>query len=382
MIAPDRMELCEIRLPLREPFRISSGVTDTRQALIVRMRDADGAEGWGECVAGERPHYSPETVDTAWLAITQWIAPLVLGRAFSGPADVYDVLNTDIRGHRMARAAVEMAAWDLAARREGVSLSELLGGTRDAVPTGISLGLQPAPERLAELADEAVRLGYRRIKVKIAPGRDRTEIEAVRATIGSDFPLSADANAAYRPEDTDHLTDLDAFGLTMLEQPFESDDLLRHAVLQRRLRTPICLDESISSPDRAADMIALHSGKLINIKPGRVGGHTAARAIHDLATAHDVHVWCGGMLETGIGRAHNVALASLPGFELPGDLSPSARYWERDIVEPAWTMHEGMLSVPRDRLGIGVDVDLDYLDHCAVRRKQLRATEPDRRREA
>ncbi len=382
MIAPDRMELCEIRMPLREPFRISSGVTDTRRALLVRLRDRDGAEGWGECVAGERPHYSPETVDTAWLAITQWIAPLVLGRDFPAPADLYDLLDRSMRGHRMARAAVEMAAWDLAARCDGVSLSELLGGTRSTVSTGISLGLQRAPDRLAELAKEAVHTGYRRIKVKIAPPRDRTELEAVRGVIGGDFPLSADANAAYGPEDTEHLIQLDAFGLTMLEQPFESDDLLRHAVLQRRLTTPICLDESISSPARAADMIALHSGRIINIKPGRVGGHTAARAIHDLAAAHDVHVWCGGMLETGIGRAHNVALASLPGFEFPGDLSPSARYWQRDIVDPAWTMNDGALTVPRGRPGIGVDVDLDYVDHCTVRREQVHSTDPDKGREA
>jgi O-succinylbenzoate synthase len=371
MIIPSRLLLREIRLPLREPFRISSGATHVRRGLVLHLEDQDGAGGWAECVAGDHPNYSPETVDTAWLAIRQWIAPLVLGHPFAAPADIYAHLEESIRGHRMARAAIEMAAWDLAAHRTGLSLSTALGGTRSRVAVGISLGLQQAPDRLAALAAEAASAGYRRVKIKIAPGRDIQDIAAARTAIGDDFPLSADANAAYRPEDTDHLRQLDAFGLVMLEQPFGHEDLVRHAVLRRTLATPLCLDESISSPERAADMVALRSAAIINIKPGRVGGLAASLAIHELGLHHDIPVWCGGMLETGIGRAHNVALASLPGFELPGDLSPSARYWERDIVHPEWTMQDGTLEVPLDRPGIGVEIDTDFLDHCTVRREEL-----------
>jgi len=367
------VELREVALPLKEPFRISSGTAHLRRILLVRVVDRDGAEGWGECVAGESPNYSAETVDTAWLAITQWIAPLALAARLTDPSELYERLDGRVRGHRMARAAVEMAVWDLAARRDGVALSSYLGGTRTSVPTGISLGLQETVGRLVERATDAVAAGYRRIKIKIARGSDRQLLRAVRDAVGSDFALTADANAAYTPGDSELLRSLDDFGLVMLEQPFDPEDLLRHAVLQRGIRTPLCLDESITSPARAADMIALQAGRVINIKPGRVGGHTAARAIHDLAAEHGIGVWCGGMLESGIGRAHNVALASLPHFTLPGDLSPSARYWERDIVEPPWTMRDGALAVPLDRPGIGVDVDLDFVEELTVRREEVPA---------
>jgi len=373
MIELAAVELREIALPLKEPFRISSGTTHDRRILLVRVADRDGAEGWGECVAGESPHYSAETVDTAWLAITRWIAPLALSLRVIDPAELYETFDGRLRGHRMARAAVEMAVWDLAARRDGVALSTYLGGTRTTVPTGISLGLQETVDHLVQRATDAVAAGYRRIKVKIARGSDREALGAVREVIGPEFALTADANAAYNPGDTDLLRSLDDFALAMLEQPFDPEDLLRHALLQRGLRTPLCLDESITSPARAADMIALQAGKVINIKPGRVGGHTAARAIHDIAAEHGIGVWCGGMLESGIGRAHNVALASLSHFTLPGDLSPSARYWERDIVEPAWTMQDGSLAVPLDRPGIGVDVDLDLVESLTVRHEVLPA---------
>jgi len=373
MIDLAAVELREIALPLKEPFRISSGSTHHRRILLVRVVDRDGAEGWGECVAGESPHYSAETVDTAWLAITRWIAPLALSLRATDPAELYEAFDGRLRGHRMARAAVEMAAWDLAARRDGVALSTYLGGTRTSVPTGISLGLQETVGHLVQRATDAVAAGYRRIKVKIARGSDRELLGAVREAIGLELALTADANAAYTPGDTELLRSLDDFALAMLEQPFDPEDLLRHALLQRGLRTPLCLDESITSPARAADMIALQAGRVINIKPGRVGGHTAARAIHDIAAEHGIAVWCGGMLESGIGRAHNVALASLPHFSLPGDLSPSARYWERDIVEPAWTMRDGALTVPLDRPGIGVDVDLDLVEALTVRRDAIPA---------
>jgi O-succinylbenzoate synthase len=373
MIDLAAIELREIALPLKEPFRISSGATHHRRILLARVGDRAAAAGWGECVAGEAPYYSAETVDTAWLAITHWIAPHVLADRYDDPPHVHAVLEAGLRGHRMAKATVEMATWDLAATRAGVSLSAALGGSRAAVPTGISLGLQDSPPILAARAAEAVAEGYRRVKIKIARGRDRGDLAAVRDAVGPDVLLSADANAAYAPADTEHLRSLDEFGLRMLEQPFEPDDLLRHAMLQRTLRTPICLDESITSPARAADMIALRSGQAINIKPGRVGGLTPALAIHHLAAEHGIAVWCGGMLESGIGRAHNVALASLPHFDFPGDLSPSARYWARDIVHPEWTMHDGMLTVPRDRAGIGVEVDLEFLSSRTVRLETIRA---------
>jgi O-succinylbenzoate synthase len=370
----ERIAMREIRLALKEPFRISSGVTRERRICLLELTGTGGATGWGECVAGEEPNYSDETVDTAWLAISIWVAPRVLGRSFEGPQAVHAALERDFRGHRMAKAAVEMGCWDVAARQAGVPLARLLGGTRDRIAAGISIGIQESPEALVRRALAARAEGYRKIKVKIRPGVDIAYVRAVREALGPDAALMADANSAYAPADAQHLAQLDAFGLTMIEQPLGQDDLLRHAELQRRLATPICLDESITGVDRAADMITLGSGRIVNIKPGRVGGFSAARAIHDLCRDHDVPVWCGGMLESGIGRAHNVALASLPNFTLPGDLSPSARYWARDIVEPEWTMDaKGMVRVPLDRPGIGVDVDVERVAALTVRTAELRA---------
>ncbi|MDH3289799.1 MAG: o-succinylbenzoate synthase [Gemmatimonadota bacterium] len=371
MIEIAELSLREISLQLREPFHISSGSTDVRRVVLVRLEDRDGVEGWGECVAGETPHYSSETVDTAWLAIRDWVAPRVVGIPLSRPEECHERLDAAIRGHRMARAAAEMAVWDLAARRESVALSVLLGGVRDRVATGISLGLQPDPATLVRKAILARDAGYRRIKLKIAPDRDISFVSAVREALGESVPLSVDANAAYSLADIDRLKALDGLDLTMLEQPFDGDDLVRHAALQRVLRTPICLDESITSTARLEDMVTLDAGRIVNLKPGRVGGLTEARTIHDHAGRHRIPVWCGGMLETGVGRAHNVALASLPQFELPGDLSPSARYWVRDIVTPPWTMEDGTLRVPREHSGIGVDIDHDYVDDLTTRAETI-----------
>jgi O-succinylbenzoate synthase len=370
----ERIVMREVRLPLREPFRISSGSTAERRICLLELQEAGGVTGWGECVAAEEPNYSAETVDTAWLAIGAWVAPRVLGRSFEGPQEVHEALERDFRGHRMAKAAVEMGCWDVAARLAGVPLARLLGGTRERIAAGISIGIQDSPAALVERAVAARAQGYRKIKMKIRPGADIEYVGAVRDALGPDAALMVDANSAYVPDDASHLARLDAFGLTMIEQPLGQDDLLRHAELQRRLATPICLDESITSVERAADMIALESGRIVNIKPGRVGGFTAARAIHDLCRAHGIPVWCGGMLESGIGRAHNVALASLPNFTLPGDLSPSARYWARDIVEPEWIMDaSGMVRVPLERPGIGVEVDAERVAALAVRTAELRA---------
>ena len=274
----------------------------------------------------------------------------------------------------MAKAAVEMGCWAVAAQQASVSLSSILGGTRDRVQTGISLGIQRTPEALADKAMVARAQGYRKIKLKIKPGADVEFVRAVREALGPDADIMTDANSAYTVDNVRHLEKLDRFGLIMIEQPLGPEDLVRHAALQRRLRTPICLDESITDVERAEDMIALGSGRIINIKPGRVGGFTSSKRIHDLCQANSIPVWCGGMLESGIGRAHNIALASLPNFTLPGDLSPSARYWERDIVTPEWTMDaEGMVAVPLERPGIGVEVDRDRIDDLTVRSQEISA---------
>lgn len=372
----DRITLRELTLELREPFRISSGVVSARRIFLVEIVDAEsGVSEWSECVAGEWPNYSPETVDTAWWAITHWLAPRLLGRPIDDAGAVAAVLDVDIRGHAMAKAALEMGCWALAAKIAGVPLARLLGGTRDRVVTGISLGIQDTPAALVTRALAARDAGYRKIKLKIAPGRDVAYVAAVRQALGDDAHIMVDANSAYRLSDADHLAALDAFDLIMIEQPLGRDDLVRHAALQRRLTTPICLDETVTDVDRAADMITLGAGRIVNIKPGRVGGFAASRAIHDHCARHGVPVWCGGMLESGIGRAHNVALASLPNFTLPGDLSPSARYWAQDIVEPEWTMDgDGMVRVPLDRPGIGVTVSVDRIDALTTRSEVLRAS--------
>jgi o-succinylbenzoate synthase len=371
----ESLALREIRLALREPFRISSGVICDRRILLLELRDRDGLLAWSECVAFQEPIYSAETIDTAWLAITSWIAPRVLGIPFPAPAAVHGALEREIRGHAMAKAAVEMGCWGLAALRAGVPLAQLLGGTRDRVVTGISLGIQASPDALVARARAAREAGYRKIKLKIQPGQDLEYVGAVRDVLGPQADLMVDANSAYTLDQAAHLARLDPFHLLMIEQPLGQDDLVRHAALQRRLTTPLCLDESITSVDRAEDMLTLGAGRIINIKPGRVGGFTPSRAIHDLCATANVPVWCGGMLESGIGRAYNVALASLPNFTLPGDLSPSARYWERDVVTPEWTMDaDGMVRVPRDQPGIGVTVDIDRVDDLTVRREVVTAT--------
>lgn len=369
-----RITLREIRMTLREPFEISSGRTTGRRILLLEIEDADGTIAWSECVAGERPHFSAETIDTAWLALTEWIAPRILGVGLGHPNVIDGMLRRGIRGHPMAKAAVEMGAWALWAEREGKSLSRLLGGTRRTIATGISIGIQDSPRALVDRAREAAALGYRRIKLKIRPGADIEYVGAVREALGPDAPLTADANSAYTLDHAEHLADLDAYRLLMIEQPLAQDDLRRHAQLQDRIETPICLDESIPHAAAAEDMLALGAGRIVNVKPGRVGGFTQARAIHDLCQHHAVPVWCGGMLESGIGRACNVALASLPNFTLPGDVSPSARYWTGDVVTPEWTMDSaGMVTVPADRPGLGVTVNVDRIDDLTVRTRTLTA---------
>ncbi len=369
----DQITLREIRLPLREPFRISSGTVSERRITLVELRDADGAVAWSEGVAPEDPNYREEAIDTAWIAISQWVAPRVLGRAFAHPRDVYPVLERDFRGNFMAKAAVEMGMWVLEATRQGVPLARLLGGTREAIATGISLGIQTSPEALVDKARAAVAQGYRKVKIKIAPGQDVAYVRAVRQALGADAPLMADANNAYTLADAALLAQLDDLDLMMIEQPLAWDDIVQHAALQKQLKTPLCLDESITSVDGAHSMVTLDAGRLINIKPGRVGGFASSIAIHDYCAANNIPVWCGGMLESGIGRACNVALASLSNFTKPGDLSPSSRYWAQDIVTPEWTMtSDGMVPVPLGTPGLGVELDLDRIERLTVRKAVLR----------
>lgn len=362
-----RVRLVEIRLPLREPFRISSGVVEERRILLVELEDASGATAWSECVAFDVPNYSPDTIDTSWLILERFLAPRLVGHAFAHPSDVSPHLERDFRGHLMAKAALEMGMWGLEATRRGVALAVLLEGTREHIATGISLGIQESPKVLVERVEKELRAGYLKIKIKIKPGADEEYLRAVRDALGDDAPLMADANSAYTLADTEHLRRLDDLDLMMIEQPLAWDDLLRHAELQKHLETPVCLDESITGLDRAEDMLTLGAGRIVNLKPGRVGGLGPSLAIHDLCLRRHVPLWCGGMLETGIGRAYNVALASLPGFTLPGDVSPSARYWRRDIVDPEWTMEDGLVTVPRDRSGLGVEVDVERIESLTVR---------------
>jgi O-succinylbenzoate synthase len=357
------------RLRLREPFRTSSGMTHERRILLVRL-GFDEADGIGECVAGERPDYSPETVETATLVIRRYLAGAVIGRTYSDPTGVADRLDRAVRGHPMARAAIEMAAWDAFARYRGVSLAELLGGRESRVPAGVSLGIQDDVARLVDQVEAYLSQGYRRIKLKIAPGKDLATLDVVRARF-PDTVLTVDANAAYGADDMDRLIALDDYGLDYVEQPFQSDALLLHARLQERLETPICLDESITSVQRCRESLELGACRVVNIKPGRVGGHHAARQIHDLCAGAGVPVWCGGMLESGIGRAHNVALASLPNMRLPGDTSASDRYWERDVVDPPFVLDpDGMVPVPTAP-GIGVALDEPALQAAEVDRVEI-----------
>jgi o-succinylbenzoate synthase len=344
-------ELRRVSLPLVAPFRTSFGVETERDVLLVRAVTPDD-DGWGECVAMTEPLYSSEYVDAAADVVRRFLAPRLLAAGDVRPEQVARLLEP-IKGHRMAKAAVEMAVLDAWLRARGESFAEFLGAVRDQVPAGVSVGIMDTvPELLGAVADYLDQ-GYLRIKLKIEPGWDIEPVRAVRERFGGGVLLQVDANAAYTLADARRLARLDEFDLLLIEQPFAEDDLRQHAELARRLRTPICLDESIGSAKAAADAIALQAAQVINIKPGRVGGYLEARRIHDLCRAHGVAVWCGGMLETGLGRAANVALAALPGFTLPGDTSASARYYAQDITEP-FVLDGGHVAVPSGP-GLGVD---------------------------
>jgi o-succinylbenzoate synthase len=359
-----------IGLRLREPFRISSGVTHERRILVVTL-DLGGVEGIAECVAGEAPNYSYETLTTARWVMDAHLAPALLGQRFEHPRDVAPFLDRVARGHRMAKAALEMAAWEGFARGHGEPLARLLGGEKDRVPAGVSIGIQPDIDTLLDRIAGFREQGYQRVKLKIAPGRDFTVLDAVRGAY-PDLPLTVDANAAYTRDDLDHLAGLDRFGLVLVEQPFPEEALLLHARLQERMATDLCLDESITGPERCREALELRAGRVVNIKPGRMGGHGPSLQVHDLCAAADVPVWCGGMLESGIGRAHNVALASLPNMRLPNDTSASDRYWERDVVTPPFRLDDdGMVAVPMGP-GLGVELDEEFLESIELERGEVR----------
>ena len=354
----DAVEVRLVRLPLAEPFETSLWRVDSRLIFLVRI-DAEGTTGWGEVVALEQPHYSYETVVTARHVITDFFAPAILERAVASLDDLTARLS-GFRGHPMARAGLELAYTDLVARLRGESLSQVLGGELERVQVGVSLGIQSSVRALLDQVDKHLALGYRRIKLKIKPGWDSDVVAEVRRRHPL-ILLSVDANAAYTLADRAHLKTLDAFGLLMIEQPLQHDDLLDHAELQRELTTAICLDESITGLRRASEALELGSCRTVNMKVGRVGGYSQALPIHDLCRTRGVPLWCGGMLESGIGRAHNIALASLPAFTLPGDISASRRYFTRDIVSPEIELNpDGTLTVPSGS-GIGYEIDVDYI---------------------
>ncbi len=351
----ESVELKQVQLELTAPFTTSFGTTLRRPCIITAVH-AEGETGLGECVAFDGPWYSYETTTTAWHVMSDFLIPRLLEANIAEPEDVWS-LFAPIRGHNMAKAALEMACWDLIARCRGVSLASLLGGTRERVPVGVSVGIQPSPDALVETVGHFLDDGYGRIKLKIAPGADVEFVTAVREAYPSAL-VQVDANSAYTLADTNTLQQMDHLDLLLIEQPLSPDDIVDHAWLQRELNTPICLDESIHSPDDARHALDLGSCRIINIKPGRVGGHNQSREIHNLCLSRGAPVWCGGMLETNVGRAHNVALASLPGFSLPGDISASSRYYAQDIAGPGFSLNDdSTLSVPT---GPGIGVELEH----------------------
>ena len=350
------VELRRIRLSLVAPFETSFGVQTERDVLLLKAI-TDGAEGWGECVAGEDPHYSPEYVDGAQDVLVRHMLPSLLDRDL-GAADVA-VLLRPVHGHQMAKAAIEMAVLDAELHGRGESFGHYLGAVRAEVDCGVSVGIHPSIPALLETVGGYLDQGYRRVKLKIKPGWDVEPVRAVRERFGA-VPLQVDANTAYRLSDAEHLAELDPFGLLLIEQPLPEDQVLAHAKLAKTVMTPICLDESITSLQAAADAIELGACRVINIQPGRVGGYLEAKKIHDLCAVRGVPVWMGGMLETGIGRAGNVAMAAMPNFTLPGDTSASDRYYHRDITEP-FVLHDGRLRVPTGP-GLGVTVDEEFLE--------------------
>ena len=362
--------LREIRMRLKAPFETSFGVTQDRRILLVEVI-MDGLSGWGEVTTIESPSYNSETTDTAWHIISDFIAPQLIGKSLSKASDAAALLSA-IRGHQMAKAGVENALWDAESQLKQIPLSKLLGGTLNEIACGVSLGIRESPQALVTKVEEELRSGYQRIKLKIKPGKDLDFVAAVR----KEFPqiwLSVDANSAYCLKDVSHLRKLDDFDLLMIEQPLQWDDIHSHAKLQAQVNTAICLDECIHNATHALTAIELGACRIINIKLGRVGGHNSARQVHDVCYEHSLPVWCGGMLESGIGRAHNIAMSTLPNFTLPGDVSASQRYWNEDIIEPEVEVtSSGTIPVPTTP-GLGYAVRRDLVDRLSVRTRNWKA---------
>ena len=364
------LTLREIRMPLVHFFETSFGRTTERRILLITLH-GEAFNAWGECVAGENPFYSEESIDTAWWVISRYLAPAVLGRKFCSAGECVP-LFARVRAHRMAKAAIENALWDAEAREKNLPLWKLLGGTHREIACGVSIGIQESVEHLLEKIATELAAGYRRIKVKVKPGWDIKILDRIRSR-WPDIVLSCDANSAYTLDDFDHLKSFDRFKLLMIEQPLWWDDFYFHARLQKQLTTAICLDEAIHSPRDAQAAADLGACRIINIKVGRVGGFSEAIAIHDVCRAQKIPVWCGGMLEAGIGRSHNIALSTLENFTLPGDVSASKRYWLEDIIEPEVEVTPtGLIHVP-DRPGTGFRVREDLIEKLTVHKETLRA---------
>ena len=366
----ESIELREIRLPLLHFFETSFGRTTERRIILARVVDSDGAEGWGECTAGEGPFYSYEWTDNAWTTLHEFLAPMVAGKAIDTAAQVFSLMRP-VRGHRMAKATIETASWDLEAKKLGIPLWKHLGGSQSEIACGVSIGIQDSPEILLDNIRKEVDAGYQRIKIKIKPGWDLSIVKRVREVF-PDILLTGDANSAYTLVDVPLFKELDKYNLMMIEQPLAHDDIFDHAALQRQIFTPICLDESIHHAASAKHAIDMNSCRIINVKLGRVGGHTEAKRVEKIAREHRVPVWCGGMLESGIGRSHNIAMSTLAGFALPGDVSASARYWEEDVIEPPVTVSSRGTITPPDKPGIGFDVNMDRIEKLTVRKETIR----------
>ena len=362
--------LRELSMALVHPFETSFGETRERRVLLAEVR-SEGLSGWGECTTGEHPYFSEESTDTAWVTILQELGPLLAAAEEQSGGKCPEIFRR-VRGHRMAKATLENALWDLEAQMRGIPLYELLGGTRETIISGVSIGIQPSLEKLMEKVSTAISQGYQRIKLKCKPGWDVQMFEAVRNR-WPEILLSCDANSAYRLRDADHLVGFDQFNLLMIEQPLWADDFYFHAMLQQRLDTAICLDESIRNRRDALAAIEMESCRIINIKLGRVGGFSEAIAIHNATLERGIPVWCGGMLESGIGRSHNIAVSTLENYSLPGDVSASSRYWKEDIIEPEVTVSSaGEIRVPNTP-GRGFEVRTDLVERLTVRKEEIKA---------
>jgi len=367
----EAITLREIRMKLRTPFTTSFGTSHERRILLVAV-ETDGVVGWGEITTPEGPFYNSETTDTAWIVVQDFIVPRLLGQEVQTAAEVPALLHA-IRGHYMAKGGVENALWDAEAQQKELPLWKLLGGTLEEIPCGVSLGIQPSVECLLGKVEEELRAGYQRIKLKIMPGKDLDFVKAVRQA-HPQSKLSVDANSAYRLADADHLRRFDDYYLMMMEQPLSWDDIFEHAKLQAQIQTPICLDESIHHAMHAQAAIEARACNIINIKLGRVGGHTEARRTQEVCRERSIPAWCGGMLESGVGRAHNIAMSTLPGFVLPGDVSASKRYWEEDIIEPEVTVSPaGTIRVPTEK-GLGFQVRTKRIEQLTVRQESWQAS--------